>query len=113
MIAKGDVARAALRAQRRGGVEAYTSDLLLAIAQFRSRVRSLDAGAPIADLERALLTAEIEAGALARQAREHPEDVDQAAARLDRATAELESEIAALGLSRCAALQFATRSASG
>jgi hypothetical protein len=62
----------------------------------------------VAALQRALLEVQIEAGALARVAREAgPRQVARAAARVDAATANVEAAIDSLGLARCGDLVVA------
>lgn len=59
----------------------------------------------VAALQKALLEVQIEAGALARVAREaDSRQVAKAAARVDAATANVEAAVSSLGLSRCTGL---------
>ena len=59
----------------------------------------------VADLRAALLEVQIEAGALARVAREaNPREIGEAAARVDAATGNVEDAVDALGLEDCAQL---------
>jgi hypothetical protein len=99
--AKKQIAAAATSAQSSGDLAGYTSDLLLAIVEFRSTVRSLTAGEATAALDDALLTTAIDAGALARIAREQPAQAAAQVKKVDADTAAIESAIADLGLERC------------
>jgi hypothetical protein len=80
--------------------------VLRAIADFRSAVRSLPAAAGVTELDQALLAAEIDAGALARLAREEPDQVIDQAKALDADTAAVEAAIGELGLVQCSSLQL-------
>jgi hypothetical protein len=105
--AKAGIANAANSAVRRGGgVEAYSVAVLRAIAEFRSTVRSLVRSPGVARLDQVLLDAEIDAGALARVAREQPDQLIERAEELDADTAAIEATIAEVGLARCGDLQL-------
>ena len=108
--AKEQIAIATENAVEEGeGIEEYSADVLRAVVEFRSRVRGLPPSAGIRELDEALREAAIEAGALARVARESPDAVVAQARRVDMATAEVEEVIDGLPLANCAEIEIVFR----
>jgi len=106
---KEEIAMAQGKALERGGlaaVSAYADALVPIVGEWRLELgRSPvppDRSELVEALRRALLEVEIEAGALARVAREtNPREVAQVAAQVDAATVNAEDAVDSLGLVRC------------
>jgi hypothetical protein len=109
--AKQSVAAAATQARGKGqaGFQSYSASLIAALLQFRDTVSSTaPAGGNATQLESALRNAAIEAGGLARLAREGAPQAELAAqaGRLDATTRRVDDASRALGLDRCAQVRI-------
>lgn len=113
---KVEIAKAQAGAINGGGLAAvstYADAVVRVTGDWRRELGRLkpphDRAEPIETLSSALLEAQIEAGALARSARESDKaEVAVAAARVDAATASVEDAIQNLELERCGRLIFGT-----
>jgi len=112
---KERIVAAQRRALKAGGsgLGRYADELVLVAAEWRSSVASTPAPPDRQDhvrtLDSALRAVEVEAGALARIARDAGRKAAIArAARLDIATGQVEGAISALGLDRCSHLAVGT-----
>jgi hypothetical protein len=117
---KGEIAAAQRIALRGGGLGAVSrfGDSLVAIVgewhrELESEPPPADRADAVGEMKSALLEVEIEAGSLARVARESDRrGVATGAARVDAATEKVEATISSLGLERCAELSFPQEQAS-
>jgi hypothetical protein len=118
---KAEIAEARRTALAGGGLPAvgrYADSLVPIAGEWRQELNRSSAPADRAEtvdaLEAALLEVEIEAGTLARVARESdPREVTEVAAQVDAATVNVEATIDSLGLQRCAQLAVAQEQAVG
>jgi hypothetical protein len=110
--------RVALRSGGFGSVSRYADSLVAIVGEWREELESkpppADRADAVGELSPALLEVEIEAGSLARAARESDRrGVATDAARVDAASEKVEAALSPVGLERCAGLAFAREPANG